>query len=237
MEWYVALQEADKAYPPEYFAAQIRKSDAKIAWQYGRIFGLAGVQQVDQLRVIDVGCGAGPGLRYLSGRGALALGLDHSRYALQTALELSPAAGVALNDSALGLPCASQSADLVLLSELVEHIENPRPLYEECYRVLRPGGRIVVTTPNLWDARRVLSPLLGRMWSGDMDSTHVNLYTPTRLAADLRWAGFGEVRWHTGVKPAWWLSSRRLRLRLPILYPPLIGNGLLATGVRINRNA
>ena len=237
MEWFVALQEADKAYPPEYFAAQIRKSDAKIAWQYGRIFALAGVRDVDQLRVIDIGCGAGPGLRYLAGRGALALGLDHSRYALKTALALSPAASVALNDSALGLPCASQSVGLVLLSELVEHIENVGPLYEECYRVLWPGGRIVVTTPNLWDARRVLSPLIGRKWSGDIDSTHVNMYTPTRLAAELRRTGFGQVRWHTGVKPAWWLSSRRLRLRLPILYPPLIGNGLLATGVRIDRNA
>ena len=237
MEWFVALQEADKAYPPEYFAAQIRKSDAKIAWQYGRIFALAGVRDVDQLRVIDIGCGAGPGLRYLAGRGALVLGLDQSRYALKTALALSPAAGVALNDSALGLPCASQSVGLVLLSELVEHIENVGPLYEECYRVLWPGGRIVVTTPNLWDARRVLSPLIGRKWSGDIDSTHVNMYTPTRLAAELRRTGFGQVRWHTGVKPAWWLSSRRLRLRLPILYPPLIGNGLLATGVRIDRNA
>src|SRR5215216_1056785 len=152
MEWFVALQEADKAYPPDYFAAQIRKSDAKIAWQYGRIFALVGVRDVDQLRVIDIGCGAGPGLRYLAGRGAL-----------------------------------------VLLSELVEHIEDAGPLYEECYRVLRPGGRIIVTTPNLWDVRRVLSPLIGRRWSGDMDSTHVNLYTPTRLAAELRRAGFGQV--------------------------------------------
>ncbi len=237
MEWFVAIQAADNAYPPDYFAAQIRKSDAKIAWQYGRIFALAGVRDVDRLRVLDVGCGAGPGLRYLAGRGALVLGLDHSRYALKTALALSPGAGVALNDSTLGLPCASHSVGLVLLSELVEHIEDAGPLYAECYRVLQPGGRIVVTTPNLWDARRVLSPLRGRKWSGDMDSTHVNLYTPARLASELRRSGFAQVRWHTGVKPAWWLSSRRLRLRLPIVYPPLIGNGLLATGVRPDRNA
>lgn len=232
----MAIQEADKAYPPEYFAAQIRKSDAKIAWQYGRIFDLAGVRDFDRLSVLDVGCGAGPGLRYLAGQGALVLGLDHSRYALKTALELSPSASVALNDSSRGLPCASQSVGLVLLSELVEHVEDARPLYAECYRVLRPGGQIVVTTPNLWDVRRVLSPLRGRKWSGDMDATHVNLYTPTRLAAELRQAGFAQVRWHTGVKPALWLSSRRLRLRLPILYPPLIGNGMLATGVRVEHN-
>ncbi|MBK9713066.1 MAG: class I SAM-dependent methyltransferase [Kouleothrix sp.] len=225
-------EEADKAYPPEYFAAQIRKSDAKIAWQYSRIFGLAGVRDVAGLRVVDVGCGAGPGLRYLATRGATALGLDHSRYALETALQLSPGAGVALNDSTRGLPCGSQSADLVLLSELVEHVVDAGPLFEECYRVLKVGGRIVVTTPNLWDVRRALSPLAGRPWSGDTDPTHVNLYTPARLARELRRAGFTQVRWSTGVKPARWLSSRRLRLRLSIPYPPLIGNGLLATGRR-----
>ena len=238
MEWFVALQEADKAYPPEYFAAQICKSDAKIAWQYGRIFELAGVRDVDQLRVIDVGCGAGPGLRYLAGRGALVLGLDHSRYALKTALALSPAAGVALNDS------ATRAAMRVAERRSGAAERAGRAYRKGSARCMRnaiaccgPAAMIVVTTPNLWDARRVLSPLIGRKWSGDIDSTHVNLYTPTRLAAELRRAGFGQVRWHTGVKPAWWLSSRRLRLRLPILYPPLIGNGLLATGVRIDRNA
>lgn len=224
--------EADRAYPPEYFAAQIRKSDAKIAWQYGRIFALAGVKDVRGLRVVDIGCGAGPGLRYLSARGALALGLDHSRYALETALKLSPESVVVLNDSALGLPCQDHSADLLLLSELVEHIDGVAPLLAECRRILRPGGRIIVTTPNLWDIRRMLAPVTGRVWSGDTDPTHVNLYTPTRLASDLRAAGFTGIRVRTGVKPAYWLSSRRLRMRLPVPYPPLVGNGQLATGVR-----
>lgn len=224
------------AYQPEYFAAQIRKSDAKIAWQYGRIFALAGVPHVQGLRVVDVGCGAGPGLRYLAARGAVALGLDHSCYALQTALHLVPQRGadadVVLSDNATGLPCADSSADLVLLSELVEHLPAAGPLLRDCCRVLKPGGRIVVTTPNLWDMRRLTAPLIGGTWSGYTDPTHVNLYTPLRLARELRAAGFRRVRWHTGVKPAFWLSSRRLRMRLPIAYPPLVGNGLLATGQR-----
>lgn len=234
-----AFHDIDHAYPPGYFDAQIRKSDAKIAWQYGRIFALAGVRDTAGLRVVDVGCGAGPALRYLAARGATALGLDHSRYALATALRLMPqpqdsrsAAGVALNDSASGLPCAEQSADLMLLSELVEHLEDARPLLAECRRALRPGGRIVITTPNLWDARRLLAPLTGRVWSGDTDPTHCNLYTPPRLARELREAGFAHVHWRTGIKPITWLSSRRLRMRLAIPYPPLVGNGLLATGVR-----
>jgi SAM-dependent methyltransferase len=139
---------------------------------------------------------------------------------------------VALSDSTAGLPCASGSADLLLLSELVEHLPEAAPLLRECYRVLRPGGRVVVTTPNLWDIRRVMAPLLGGTWSGHTDPTHVNMYTPLRLARELRAAGFARVRWRTGVKPAFWLSSRKLRLRLPLPYPPLVGNGLLAVGTR-----
>jgi len=222
---------ADQAYPPEYFAAQIRKSDSKIAWQYGRIFSLAGVADVRGLSVVDIGCGAGPGLRYLATRGAITLGLDHSRYALQAALSLSPESGVAISDTSIGLPCRSNSADLLLLSELVEHIADVAPLLRECHRVLKPGGRIIITTPNLWDMRRVVAPMVGRQWSGDTDPTHVNLYTPLRLVADLRHAGFAAISWRTGVKPAFWLSSRRLRLRLPFPYPPFVGNGLLATGI------
>jgi SAM-dependent methyltransferase len=219
-------------YPPAYFAAQLRKSDAKVAWQYGRILALAGVASVRGLRVLDVGCGAGPALRYLSAQGATALGLDHSQYALQAALHLAPASAVALADGAAGLPCATHSTDLLLLSEVVEHLPTALPLLCEGYRVLRPGGRIIVTTPNLWDMRRLTAPLQGQPWSGDTDPTHINLYTPLRLAHELRAAGFGQVRWHTGVKPAFWLSSRRLRLRLPVPYPPPVGNGLLATGLR-----
>jgi 2-polyprenyl-3-methyl-5-hydroxy-6-metoxy-1,4-benzoquinol methylase len=226
------LPDTSHDYPPAYFAAQIRKSDAKIAWQYGRIFALAGLRRVRGLRVVDVGCGAGPGLRYLAAQGALALGLDHSRYALEAAQHLAPDAGVVLHDGMQGLPCADGSADVLLLSELVEHLPDAMPLLRECWRALRPGGRVIITTPNLWDSRRLTAPLVGGTWSGDTDPTHINLYTPARLARELRAAGFARVRWHTGVKPAWWLSSRRLRLRLPIPYPPLVGNGLLATGTR-----
>lgn len=219
-------------YPPDYFRAQMSKSDAKIAWQYGRIFGLAGAHHLHGNTVVDVGCGAGPALRYLAVQGAQAVGLDHSRYALQVAQEVAPTALVVVNDSTGGLPCATAAADLMLLSELVEHVPDALPLLYECFRVLKPGGQIIITTPNLWDVRRALAPLTGRVWSGDTDPTHVNLYTPPRLARELRAAGFVRVRWHSGVKPARWLSSRRLRMRLAIPYPPLIGNGLLATGVR-----
>jgi 2-polyprenyl-3-methyl-5-hydroxy-6-metoxy-1,4-benzoquinol methylase len=217
-------------YTRDYFAAQLRKSDAKVAWQYGRIFALAGL--CPRGRVLDVGCGAGPGLRYLETTGAQAVGLDLVYYPLAEARQLALSTPLVQADVARGLPFASASFDVLLLSELLEHLPEGGALLAECWRVARPGGYLVVTTPNLWDMRRFLSPLVGKTWVGYTDPTHINLYTPLRLAREMRAAGFRQVRWRTGVKPIVWLSSRRLRLRMSVPYPPSVGSGLVAVGMR-----
>lgn len=217
-------------YHAAYFAGQVRKSEEKLVWQYGRIFAMARV--VPQGNVLDVGCGAGPGLRYLKSQGVWGVGVDLVHYPLCQARRLLPNAEVVQADVVQGLPFASQQFDVVLMSELIEHLPSGPPVLRECYRVLRPGGAIVVTTPNQWDMRRVVASLSGQVWSGHADPTHINLYTPLRLAHELRMAGFVGVRWRSGVKPMGWLSSRRLRLRLAIPFPPLIGNGLVAVGWR-----
>jgi 2-polyprenyl-3-methyl-5-hydroxy-6-metoxy-1,4-benzoquinol methylase len=217
-------------YDETYFVRQLSKSDAKLNWHYGRVFALAGVAPSG--RVLDIGCGAGPGLRYFAARGARAAGVDLVHYPLVESQRLVPGALLAQGDVGRNLPFADASFDLLLLSELVEHIADERPPLAECHRVLRPGGAVVVTTPNLWDIRRALAPITGRIWSGDTDPTHCNLFTPPRLGRALRAAGFIQVRWRTGIKPMGWLSSRRLRMRLALPYPPLVGNGLLAVGRR-----
>ena len=217
-------------YDESYFVRQLSKSDAKISWHYNRVFQLAGVEPVG--RALDIGCGAGPGLRYFAAQGAQAFGVDLVHYPLVETQRLAPGALLAQGDVGRNLPFADACFDLLLLSELIEHIADERPLLDECRRVLRAGGALVITTPNLWDVRRALAPITGRVWTGDTDPTHCNLFTPTRLAQALHDAGFHQVRWRTGIKPMAWLSSRRLRMRLGLPYPPLVGNGLVAVGKR-----
>jgi 2-polyprenyl-3-methyl-5-hydroxy-6-metoxy-1,4-benzoquinol methylase len=45
-------------------------------------------------------------------------------------------------------PLADASADIVISVETIEHLENPRAFIRELVRIVRPGGRVVVTTPN-----------------------------------------------------------------------------------------
>ena len=50
------------------------------------------------------------------------------------------------------------SFDLILFTEIIEHITfNPVSMWKEIYRVLKPGGRIIITTPNYYALR-------GRLW-------------------------------------------------------------------------
>jgi len=68
------------------------------------------------------------------------------------------------------LPFPDATFDVVLLLEVLEHLaQNPRPFWTEAARVLRPGGRVIVTTPNLYRvgggggaALQVLRLLTGR---------------------------------------------------------------------------
>jgi SAM-dependent methyltransferase len=51
---------------------------------------------------------------------------------------------------AMRLPIAAQSIDLVFCSQVIEHVPRPWKLVEECYRVLRPGGWLVLSAPFYW---------------------------------------------------------------------------------------
>ncbi len=218
------------SYDQAYFQNQISKSDDKVAWQYGRMLAIARPQTGKALRVLDAGCGAGPGLRYLAACGHQSVGIDLVEYPLQVAHELTPQARLAQSDLDEGLPFQANSFDVILLSEVIEHVREPDRVLREFWRVLDNGGVLVLTTPNLWDARRFYYPLLGRTWSGYADPSHVHLFDPSKMSRALKGAGFTRVTVSGNFKPWRWISSRRLNVRFAIPGPPWIGNTLIARG-------
>ena len=75
---------------------------------------------------------------------------------------------------------ASDSINIVLMAEIIEHITfNPVEMWKEIYRVIAPGGRIVITTPNYyradgraWDWKRFRTGFGGGISTSDILSTH-----------------------------------------------------------------
>lgn len=220
----------EQHYDDAYFQAQLSKSLSKVAWQYGRLLRWAGVPRQAGLRVLDAGCGAAPALRYLTLLGYDTVGSDLMRYPLQQASVVAPGAGVACNDLAEGHAFADESFDVVLAADVIEHLHDRAGFVRECWRVLRPGGTLIVSTVNAWDLRRWTHPRIGKVWSALTDPTHVYFYSPPDLKRELHDAGFDRVRAWAGLKPIAWLPIRRPRVGIP--YPPLMGNGLAVAGIK-----
>jgi 2-polyprenyl-3-methyl-5-hydroxy-6-metoxy-1,4-benzoquinol methylase len=94
--------------------------------------------------LVDVGCGTG---RFLEAAADLVtdyVGVDVVRHS-----GLSPDAAFLRADlDRDAIPVSSASADIVAAVETIEHLENPRAFVRELARLLKPGGWLVITTPN-----------------------------------------------------------------------------------------
>ena len=118
-------------------------------------------------RLLEIGCGAGNLLLQAAVRGSYPVALDLATQALtfvrsrlreaQSGLE-APRDFMCLQSIGELLPLASGSFECILLSEVIEHLEAPQTSIKEAARVLRSGGRLLVTTPNY----RSLWPLMER---------------------------------------------------------------------------
>ncbi|MCY2958809.1 MAG: bifunctional 2-polyprenyl-6-hydroxyphenol methylase/3-demethylubiquinol 3-O-methyltransferase UbiG [Planctomycetota bacterium] len=96
--------------------------------------------------VIDLGCGGGLLSKFFVDGGARVAGLDVSRASVRVA-KGRLAAGFAQGDVQRA-PFADGCADIVLLSDVLEHVARPAVALSECARILRPGGMCFVSTLN-----------------------------------------------------------------------------------------
>jgi GT2 family glycosyltransferase/2-polyprenyl-3-methyl-5-hydroxy-6-metoxy-1,4-benzoquinol methylase len=99
--------------------------------------------------VLDLGCGVGYGTRMLARAARRVVGVDVSPEALAHAGRAYGGERMAfLGADARRLPLAGRSFDLVVCLEMLEHVREQDAVLAEAARVLRPGGRLVVSTPN-----------------------------------------------------------------------------------------
>ncbi|MEV0278938.1 methyltransferase domain-containing protein [Streptomyces sp. NPDC050610] len=158
--------------------------------------------------VLDVGCGDGTAAAIASAAlpGHRFVGVDWSQGALRRAAGGMPYA-VRGEVTGGGLPFASGVADAVLFSEVIEHLVDPDGALEEIRRVLRPGGHLLLSTPNLaaWYNRALLLAGVQPVFSevslrqihgrpGTQVVGHLRLFTARALRELLTASGFAAVR-------------------------------------------
>jgi len=157
--------------------------------------------------ILDVGCGDGSAAALAAQRnqGHRMTGLDWSAGALARACRLGLAV-VRGGVDAPGLPFASGCADVVVMSELIEHLVDTDAALDEVFRVLKPGGSLLLSTPNLaaWYNRGLVALGVQPVFSevslyrvygrpGSQVAGHLHLFTRRALVGLLAARGFGVI--------------------------------------------
>jgi SAM-dependent methyltransferase len=109
------------------------------------------------LRILDVGTGRGEVAAVSRLRGAWSAGCDYAKASLalagSTLTAVTGSAGALCRNDVKSLPFQSGTFDLVFLLDVVEHLHpwELRQCLQDCCRVMRPGGRLIIhTNPNRW---------------------------------------------------------------------------------------
>ncbi|MCE9634830.1 MAG: methyltransferase domain-containing protein [Planctomycetes bacterium] len=220
-------------YDENYFAAMVaeaRDLPEPLARKLAHWFEFVGQPLVPGALAIDTGCGAGTIAHFLTKRGLRVVALDAFEHPCRLGRAALPAIPFAVGNLDTGLPFRDASVDLVVSHEVVEHLHRPQVFFDEAFRVLRPGGSVVVKTPNRLDWYRFADPLFGREWYADADKTHLRYFSQFDLARMLRKAGFDVAAARAGTKPFFRKWHRWRKWWNPRL--PVFGNASVARGVK-----
>ncbi len=121
-------------------------------------------------RVLEIGCGEGRGVEILAGAGVQYTGIDKIEEAIVHLREKHPQ----YEFHTMNIPplhgFESDTFDVVLSFQVIEHIKDDRLFLNEMKRVLKPGGKAYITTPN------IKMTLSRNPW-------HIREYTPEELQA------------------------------------------------------
>ena len=155
-------------------------------------------------RIVDLGCGSGQILTDLGGCYNERIGLDVSRRRLDES-KIDDCGAWIFREADLNgfFPIEDAYADSVIANQVIEHIVDPAKFVMEIYRILRPGGRCVITTPNIRYLPHIIRLLLsgygprtggGNTLDGQWDDGHIHYFTHKDLREVFTNVGFSEVQ-------------------------------------------
>jgi len=133
----------------------------------GKLIALENVPDGDGCRALDVGCREGLQSEWLKTKGYEVTSIDIER--------VYPEALVV--DANERLPFDDASYDLIWCSEVIEHLRDPEHFRNEAFRLLKPGGRLVLTTPNSYFWFYYLAKLFGKSAKELQNPTHLQFFS------------------------------------------------------------
>ena len=188
------------------------------------VMALAGVL-TRGTRVLDVGCGNGAACGEFIRRGCNVVGIDLSEQGITLARSAHPCGRfeILAADELILDRLHESPFDLVISTEVVEHVHLPREWAKGCFRALKPGGLLICTTPYHGYLKNLVLSALGR-WDSHMnplwDGGHLKLWSRRTLARLLNQAGFTRLCFRgAGRLPYLWMTMVMSAHKPPDLLP------------------
>lgn len=163
-------------------------------------------------RVLDVGCGNGAACAEFIRRGCTVVGIDLSQQGIEVARKTYPKGRfeVLAADADVLNNLGEAPFDLVISTEVVEHLYDPRSYARGCFAAVKPGGLFICTTPYHGYFKNLVLAVLGK-WDSHAnplwDGGHIKLWSRNTLGKLLIEAGFTDLKFQgVGRFPGLWMT-------------------------------
>lgn len=181
-------------------------------------------------KVLDIGCGLGDWMIILKKMGFEVFGVDSN----PKAVDIAQARGLKVKlHSAQEVDQLGMKFDLVIMSQILEHIEKPRELLDSVQEVLKKDGWLLIAVPNLASRYR---KYFKEQWINWYVPLHFFHFTLESLQNILTSTGYRLLKSIDYTPPSWWLNSVLLKIMpfrdtrnknlfawwTPMLYPLLV---------------
>ncbi len=137
----------------------------------GKVIAESLVPNGENKTALDVGCREGIQTKWLESKGYNVASIDIEK-------EYEHCQVINVDE---GLPFETNTFDLIWCSEVIEHLENPKASIEEFKRVVKPGGKIIMTTPNSYFWLYKIAKLFGKTPRDLQNKTHKHFFSEKHI--------------------------------------------------------
>lgn len=169
------------------------------------------LEKQTQPRILDIGCGNGSLSHWIAQQGYEVVGVEESESGVEYARQCFPKCQF-MNGSGYELPSQllNNQFDVVISAEVIEHLFYPTELVKTAKKCLKPGGRLILTTPYHGYLKNLMLAASGKLdqhFTTLWDGGHIKFFSPATLSTLLTTEGYTDIQFKfAGRLPYLWKS-------------------------------
>ena len=163
-----------------------------------------------KLQILDIGCGNGFLTAQLSKLGHDVIGCDRSEEGISIAKKTYPGVSFHVHSAYEDLHAISETVDVVVSSEVIEHLFSPTKYLLNAHNIIRHGGHIILTTPYHGYMKNLALSLTNhwdKHFTVDWEGGHIKFFSERTLTKMLSECGFTDTEFNNVGRVMWLYKS------------------------------